>query len=104
MSILPVTPSPVRIDEALAQSAPLTSLQQRVRESNARFDAVKHMLPATMAPYVSPGPVDTDGWSLLAANNSVAAKLRHLKPDLEVALKQRGWPASAIRIKVQSRG
>jgi hypothetical protein len=51
---------------------------------------------------VKPGPVDELGWSMLAANASVAAKLRQLQPRLEAVLKERGWQVSAIRIKVQS--
>jgi len=59
-------------------------------------------LPAALAPHVRAGPVDDDGWSLLAANASVAAKLRQLQPRLEEVLSRRGWQVSAIRIKVQS--
>jgi hypothetical protein len=102
VSILPITPNPLRIEDALAQSAPLELLQRRLRESKARFDTIKHLFPTALAPHVLPGPVDALGWSLLADNNAVAAKLRHLKPDLEAALQQRGWQVSAIRIKVHS--
>lgn len=55
-----------------------------------------------MAAHVKPGPVDEAGWSLLAANASVAAKLRQLQPRLEEMLRERGWEVSAIRVKVQS--
>ena len=48
------------------------------------------------------GPVDENGWSLLAANAAVAAKLRQLQPRLEDLLRERGWAVSAIRVKVQS--
>jgi hypothetical protein len=46
--------------------------------------------------------VDEEGWSLLAANAAVAAKLRQIKPRLETILQERGWQVSSIRIKVQS--
>ncbi len=55
-----------------------------------------------LLPYVNPGPVDAEGWSLLAANASVAAKLRHLQPRLEQALRDGGWPVPLVRIKVVS--
>ena len=58
--------------------------------------------PAGGAAHVVPGPVDDEGWSLLAANAAVAAKLRQLKPRLEALLQERGWQVSSIRIKVQS--
>ena len=91
----------MRLAQALARSEPLARLAQRVRDSNARFDAVRSCLPAALAPHVKPGPVDDTGWSLLAANASVAAKLRQLQPRLEAVLLERGWEVSAIRIKVQ---
>ena len=71
-------------------------------DSNARFEAIRSSLPAAMAAHVKPGPVDDAGWSLLAANASVAAKLRQLQPRLEEILRERGWQISAIRVKVQS--
>jgi hypothetical protein len=86
----------------LQQSAPLARLQQLIRESNARFEAILPSLPAAMAPHVRPGPVDDAGWSLLAANASVAAKLRQLQPRLESVLREQGWHVSEIRVKVQS--
>jgi hypothetical protein len=97
----PVTPNALRLDEALHRSTPLIRLQQLMRDSNARFDAIHPLLPAALAPHVKPGPVDEQGWTLLSANAAVAAKLRQLQPRLEDALRARGWQVSAIRVKVQ---
>jgi hypothetical protein len=80
----------------------LVHLRQRLQDSTARFAAIHDCLPAALAPHVQPGPVDEEGWSLLAANASVAAKLRQLKPRLEATLQERGWQSSSVRIKVQS--
>ena len=91
---------PVR--EALQRSAPLEHLRALLRESAARFETVAPQLPAGLARHVRPGPIDADGWSLLAANAAVAAKLRQLEPRLSEALAQAGWPARTIRIKVRS--
>jgi len=99
----PIVPDSLPIADALQRSAPLAHLRQRLQDSNARFAAIQALLPVALAPHVKPGPVDDDGWSLLAANASVAAKLRQLQPRLEDALSRRGWQVSAIRIKVQSR-
>jgi hypothetical protein len=98
-----VTPNALTIASALHRSAPLAHLRQLMRDSNARFDAIRPQLPAALALHVQPGPLDEQGWSLLAANASVAAKLRQLQPRLEDTLRERGWQVSAIRIKVQSR-
>jgi hypothetical protein len=46
--------------------------------------------------------LDADGWTLLAENTAVAAKLRQLQPRLEAALLDNGWPTGALRIKVHS--
>ena len=97
----PVTPDAMRLQQALQRSEPLARLSSLMRESNARFDAIRPSLPAVLAPHVKPGPVDDAGWSLLAANASVAAKLRQLQPRLEAVLQEGGWPVSTIRIKVQ---
>jgi len=97
-----VTPNALTLEAALLRSAPLAHLQQLMRGSTARFDAIRSDLPAALAAHVRPGPVDDQGWSLLAANASVAAKLRQLQPRLEDRLRERGWQVSSIRIKVQS--
>ena len=99
---LPVTPDALRIEQALQQSVPLARLQHLILDSNARFAAIRPGLPATLINHVKPGPVDDAGWSLLAANASVAAKLRQLQPRLEEILRERGWQVSVIRVKVQS--
>jgi len=96
----PLTPNALRIEDALSRSAPLASLRLRLRESNAMFGAIGNVLPAALAAHVRPGPVDDHGWSLLAANAAVAAKLRQLEPRLEAALRDQGWRIATIRIKV----
>ena len=98
----PVTPDALRLQQALQQSAPLARLRELLRDSAARFEAIRPNLPGSLATHIKPGPVDDTGWSLLAANASVAAKLRQLQPRLETILRERGWQVSAIRIKVQS--
>jgi hypothetical protein len=98
-----LVPDSLPIADALSRSAPLAQLRQRLQDSNARFAAIRPVLPVALGPHVKAGPVDEDGWTLLAANASVAAKLRQLQPRLEEALRQRGWQSSPIRIKVQSR-
>jgi hypothetical protein len=98
-----MTPDALRLQQALQMSAPLARLRQRIDESNARFDAIRGSLPAAMAAHVKPGPVDEQGWSLLAANAAVAAKLRQLQPRLEAIVRERGWTVNTIRVKVESR-
>lgn len=98
----PITPDALRLRDALARSSPLAALQSRLRESNERFETIRSTLPPALALHVRPGPLDAEGWSLLAANPAVAAKLRQLQPRLESGLAARGWPPLALRIKVRS--
>lgn len=96
------TPNAMHIEDALGRNASLARLKQQLRDSQSRFEAIRPFLPATLASYTKPGPVDAQGWSLLVANASVAAKLRQLQPRLEQALKAQGWQVSDIRVKVQT--
>ena len=75
-------------------------LAQRMTQSRQRFDAIATLLPPAMRAMVRPGPVDDDGWALLAANGAVAAKLRHMLPVLQAELQRQGWPALALRVRV----
>ena len=98
----PSVPDAMRLQAALLQSEPLALLRERIRDSNARFEAVKLRIPNAMLAHVQPGPVDEAGWSLLVANAAVAAKLRQCVPRLDEALKKQGWSALPIRIKVHN--
>jgi len=91
------------IAEALRASAPLGRLAERLRLSNALYAAVAPLLPAGLAPHISAGPVDAEGWSLLCANAAVSAKLRQLVPRLEQRLGESALAVAAIRVKVQPR-
>jgi hypothetical protein len=95
------TPLALPLREALHRSSALALLSQRMAESNARHACILPCLPAALAPLVKPGPLDEQGWSLLVANAAVAAKLRHLVPRLEDALRAQGWQATAIRLRIQ---
>jgi hypothetical protein len=103
MSTKPV-PQALPIRQALDQSAPLAKLVQRLRESQGRHVAIEPVLPPALRRSVRAGPVDEEGWTLLAANAAVAAKLRHLLPLLAQRLADEGWAALPIRVKVQAHG
>lgn len=90
------------IAEVMRSSQALARLTDRLRESNAMYAAIVPLLPAALAASVRPGPLDDAGWSLLAGNAAVAAKLRHLAPRFEEVLRERGHSATTVRIKVQS--
>ena len=92
------------IDQALAACEPLASLSRRLRESQARLDAVLPLLPPSMRQSVKAGPIDEAGWTLLASNGAVSAKLRQLVPALEAHLRSQGWAGPPVRVKMLSPG
>ncbi len=61
------------------------------------------LIPSTLLDHMSAGPIEGDDWCILVDSNAVAAKLRQLIPTLGAHLKTKNFPASSIRIKVQSR-
>lgn len=88
---------------ALDQNASLANLTRRLAQSKARYAAACLQLPEAMRSLVQPGPIDDEGWSLLASNAAVAAKLRHLLPRLSDTLREQGWPELPIRVHIQAR-
>jgi hypothetical protein len=100
VSLKPQVPDSLPIRQVLARTEPLQRLQQRLRESRARFDTVQGCLPAGLLHFIKPGPLDEDQWTLLVSNQAIAAKLRHFQPLLEKSLRDAGWPLLTLRIKV----
>jgi hypothetical protein len=97
-----VAPLARPLGESLARDDTLAGLLARVRASQARLDALADVLPGLLRQHLRAGPLDDDGWTILAANSAVASKLRHLLPTLAEALVAKGWQATSIRVKVQS--
>jgi hypothetical protein len=78
-------------------------LADLVRESSARLQAIRSLLPAPLRASVQAGPIEDGCWCLLVSSNAVAAKLRQLLPALQAHLSLKGLSVSSIRIKVQNR-
>lgn len=93
-------PDPMPVAEALRAHSGLVHLSERLEASRRRLRLIAPALPANLVASLQPGPLDEDGWSLLAANAAVAAKLRHLQPRLEQMLAQAGLQPARVRIKV----
>lgn len=87
---------------ALDQNASLADLARRLAMSNGRYAAIRPHLPELLQAQVRAGPIDDEGWSLLASNAAVAAKLRHLLPRLTDTLRQQGWPDLPIRVHIRT--
>jgi hypothetical protein len=98
----PMVPNALALADAIDRSAPLALLRQRLKDSSRRFAAIQSCLPDLLKPHVAPGPIDDEGWTLFAANASVAAKLRHLQPAIEARLADQGYAKAGVRIKARS--
>jgi hypothetical protein len=96
----PAVPLPLALHSALARNDSLAGLQARLTQSQARLDAVRAVMPATLARELRAGPLDDEGWSVLVSNAAVAAKLRHLLPSMAQALKAAGHRELAIRVRI----
>jgi hypothetical protein len=86
--------------DALARSEPLAQLLQRMRDSEARWQAVRAELPPGLAGQVRAGPLDEAQWTLLASSGAAAGKLRQCLPRLQARLQAAGWAERLIRVKV----
>jgi hypothetical protein len=89
------------LGDALGKSTPLARLLLLAQESRQRYDAISPLLPPALREAVRAGPLDDEGWSLLAAHGAAAAKLRQLLPLLQDALRTAGWQVTTIRVRVQ---
>jgi hypothetical protein len=94
-------PPALPLSQVLNENAALQRLSQRLRELNRRFEVVARALPLALRQQLRAGPVDEDGWTLLAPNAAVAAKLRHLLPRLEQLLRDEGLGDKRIRVHLR---
>ena len=94
-------PPALPLSQVLNENAALQRLSQRLRESNRRFEVATRALPPALRQQLRAGPVDEDGWTLLAPNAAVAAKLRQLLPRIEQQLRDEGFGDKRIRIHLR---
>lgn len=99
----PAVPLPQPVAGALARNETLAGIAARMAESQNRLATIAGGLPPGLAREVRSGPIDDEGWTLLVSNAAVAAKLRHLLPHLQEALRSAGWRDLPIRVHVRAR-
>jgi hypothetical protein len=98
----PTAPT-LKLATALEHCEPLGQLLRRLHEARAHFEAISPLLPPALRADVRPGPVDGACWTLLAAHNPAAAKLRQMLPHLLQRLQEQGWQGTSIKVRVQPR-
>lgn len=100
----PPGPAPsMKLAAVLDGCEPLGALMRRLHEARAHYETITPLLPPALCADLRPGPVETDTWTVLAANNAAAAKLRQLLPTLLQALRDGGWQGTSIKVRVQPR-
>jgi hypothetical protein len=90
----------VSVVQAVERAPALAGLAQRASESAHCLRTVIPLIPSSMRSGIQAGPIDNGLWCLLAANSSVAAKLRQLAPTLAAHLRTHGQNVQEIRIKI----
>jgi hypothetical protein len=98
----PSVPLPGSLAQALDASESLGALSRRLSQSKQRWAVACETLPPALRTQVRSGVLDDEGWTLLASNAAAAAKLRHCVPLIEASLRQAGWPAVTLRIRLAS--
>ncbi len=101
LRVKPMVPDVPQVTKALSRSSPLASLLQRLKASQSCLEAIQACLPEALACAIKAGPFDEEGWTILAANAAVSAKLRQLQPRLAQALADKGLKVNAIRVRIQ---
>jgi len=86
--------------EAAERAPELADLARRARVAQERLAIIAPLLPPPLRAGVRAGALDEQSWCLLVPHNAAAAKLRQLTPAIAAALRVRGLPDLALRIKV----
>jgi hypothetical protein len=93
-------PLPEPVAGALERHSGLADLSRRLACSRSMLADALSALPTGLRSEVRAGPLDDEGWSVLASNAAVAAKLRHVVPQIQAALREHGWPETTIRVRI----
>lgn len=93
----------IPVQQAAQESPTFARLAGLIRDSSARLQAIRSLVPGPLRASVQAGPIDDGCWCLLVSSNAVAAKLRQLVPAFESHLRVKGLSVTSIRIKVQSK-
>lgn len=93
--------SAISLIQASQNNPTLARLMDLQRDSSARLQAIKALIPAPLRDSVQAGPIEEGVWCLLLANNTMTAKLRQLLPAFEAHLRVSGLEVKSIRLKVR---
>jgi len=86
--------------QAMEEAPTLARLAAIARQSEARLQVARGMVPPALGAGLKAGSLEDGVWTLLAPNSAAAAKLRQLQPQLVLALERASLAVQNVRIKV----
>lgn len=92
---------PQPVSEVLNRTDAFAALRAGVEQVASLQRDLTALLPDYLANHVEPGSIKDGTLTLFAANNALAARLRQVEPRLLAELQKRGWPVSALRVRVR---
>lgn len=98
----PLVPRAQPVRDTLQRDAGLRSLTAAAQAGLLRLETIKPAIPKALHGSLAAGGVDDEGWTLMVKHAAGAAKLRQLKPQLQMLLQERFGPGE-LRIKLMSR-
>ncbi|MEW6693964.1 hypothetical protein Tther_01083 [Tepidimonas thermarum] len=93
--------SVLTLQQAVRANPVLADVAERAWASRRLLQRVVVHLPPGLRDQVSAGPLDEGVWCVLAANPSVAAKVRQLAPVLLAAARTAGADVQTLQVRVQ---
>jgi hypothetical protein len=94
-----MVPKAQALRDTLHQHASLQQLTRMAQSNQERLTTVKLGIPKALHVAILAGGLDETGWTLLARHAAAAAKLRQLRPHLQLLLQERFGPGE-LRIKL----
>ncbi|SDV49580.1 DUF721 domain-containing protein [Chitinasiproducens palmae] len=88
------------IGEALAGNDFFAGLRAGIARRGQMTEHLDEILPGYLRGHVAPASIREGTLVLLARHNALAARLRHLEPQLVAALASRGWAVRALRVRI----
>lgn len=92
---------PQPVSEVLNRTEAFAALRAGVEQVASLQRDLTALLPDYLANHVEPGSIKDGTLTLFAAHNALAARLRQVEPRLLAELQKRGWPVSALRVRVR---
>lgn len=91
------------LSEALQLAPTIASVLASHKEAAACYALIEPLLPAGLASQLRPGPLQDGTWTLFAAGNASAAKVRQLLPRLAQRLQAARGDVREVKVKIVPR-